>query len=69
VEPQLDLSDQTAAADAAWRASNEGKYFVGVFPQHVLLDKRGIVRQILFGWGAANETRLTRMIEQLLQEQ
>ncbi len=69
VEPQLDLSDQTAAADAAWRASNEGKYFVGVFPQHVLLDKRGIVRQILFGWGSANETRLMRMIEQLLQEQ
>ncbi len=66
VEPQLDLSDQTAAADAAWRASNEGKYFVSVFPQHVLLDKRGIVRQILFGWGSANQTRLTRMIEQLL---
>lgn len=69
VEPQFDLSEKEAAADAAWRETNEGKYFVGVFPQHVLLDRRGIVRQILFGWGPANEIRLTQMIEQLLKDQ
>jgi thiol-disulfide isomerase/thioredoxin len=68
VEPQFDLSDKGAAADAAWRETNEGKYFVAVFPQHVLLDRQGIVRQILFGWSPANETRLKQMIEQLLQE-
>lgn len=67
VEPQFDLFDK-AATDAAWRETNEGKYFVSVYPQHVLLDKRRNVRQILFGWSAVNETRLKQMIEQLLQE-
>lgn len=68
VEPQVNMSDQTAASDVAWRETNEGKYFVSVFPQHVLLDKRGNVRQMLFGWSSANEARLKKMIVLLLQE-
>lgn len=67
VEPRLDFSDQ-AAAEATRRETNEGKYFVGGIPQIVLLDKQGVVRQILIGWDPANETRVTKLIEQLLKE-
>jgi thiol-disulfide isomerase/thioredoxin len=48
--------------------SNESKYFVGGIPQIVLLDKRGVVRQILIGWDPANESRVTQLIEKLLKE-
>ncbi|HEU4388800.1 MAG TPA: TlpA disulfide reductase family protein [Blastocatellia bacterium] len=68
VEPQFDLSDKSATADAAWRESNEGKYFGGGYPKSVLLDKQGIVRQILLGWDPATEARLISLIEQLLKE-
>src|SRR5262245_43047950 len=47
---------------------NESKYFVGGIPQIVLLDKRGVVRQILIGWDPANESRVTQLIEKLLKE-
>jgi len=47
---------------------NESNYFVGGIPQIVLLDKQGIVRQILIGWDPANESRVTRLIEKLLKE-
>ncbi len=47
---------------------NESKYFVNGIPQIVLLDKQGIVRQILIGWDPANESRVTRLIEELLKE-
>jgi thiol-disulfide isomerase/thioredoxin len=67
VEPRLDFSDR-AATEAARRETNEGKYFVGGIPQIVLLDKQGVVRQILIGWDPANETRVTKLIEQLLKE-
>lgn len=64
VEPQLDPAGRTAAA----RETNQGKYFLGGVPQSVLLDKQGIVRQILIGWDPANETRLTKQIERLLKD-
>ena len=67
VEPRIDFSDRTAA-EAVRRESNEGKYFVGGIPQIVLLDKQGIVRQILIGWDPANEVRMNKLIEQLLKE-
>ncbi len=67
VEPRIDFSDR-AAAEAARRETNEGKYFISGIPQIVLLDKQGIVRQILIGWDPANETRVTKLIEQLLKE-
>jgi len=67
VEPQLDFSDR-AAAEAAQREMNDGKYVVGGIPQIVLLDKQGVIRQILIGWDPANEARITKLIEQLLKE-
>jgi len=67
VEPQLDYADR-AAAEAARRATNEGRYQVGGIPQIVLLDKQGTIRQILIGWDPANEARITKLIEQLLNE-
>jgi thiol-disulfide isomerase/thioredoxin len=68
VEPQFDLSDKTAAAGAAWRETNEGKYFGGGYPRSVLFDKQGIVREILIGWDPASEARLFNMIERLLKD-
>jgi thiol-disulfide isomerase/thioredoxin len=68
VESQFDLSDKTAAAEAAWRETNEGKYYGGGYPRSVLLDKQGVVRQILIGWDPATEARLINMIDQLLKE-
>jgi thiol-disulfide isomerase/thioredoxin len=67
VEPQLDSSDK-AAAPATWRETNEGNYFGGGYPYSVLLDKRGVVRQILIGWSPDNEARSISLIEQLLKE-
>jgi thiol-disulfide isomerase/thioredoxin len=67
VEPRVDYAD-TTAAEAARRETNSGKYFVGGIPQIVLLDKEGIVRQVLIGWDPANEARVTKLIEQLLNE-
>ena len=67
VEPRLDYADRSAA-EAARRETNSGKYFVGGIPQIVLLDKQGIVRLVLIGWDPANEARVTKLIEQLLEE-
>lgn len=49
-----------AAIDQAYRLS-------GV-PQIVVVDQRGVIRQIVVGWDRGNEERLTRLIEQLLAE-
>ena len=67
VEPRLEFSDR-ASGEAAQRESNGGKYLVGGIPQIVLLDKQGVVRQILIGWDPANEAQMTKLIEQLLKE-
>jgi len=64
VDEFSELPDRTTER----RETNSGKYFVGGIPQIVLLDKLGIVRMILVGWGPDNEMRATRMIEQLLKE-
>jgi hypothetical protein len=68
VDQHIELSDRTAAAEAARRETNYGKYFVGGIPQIVLLDKQGMVRLILSGWSPDNERRATKLIEQLLKE-
>jgi thiol-disulfide isomerase/thioredoxin len=67
VEARLDFSDR-ATAEAARREMNEGRYQVGGIPQIVLLDKHGVIRQILIGWDPANEARIATLIEQLLKE-
>ena len=61
-------SPDHAAAQVPSSETNYGRYVVGGLPQVVLLDKKGIVRMILVGWGRDNEMRATRMIEQLLKE-
>jgi hypothetical protein len=43
-------------------------YRVGGIPQIVLVDKRGIIRQIVTGWDRGNTDRIGRFIEQLLAE-
>jgi thiol-disulfide isomerase/thioredoxin len=50
----------TAATDQAYRLA-------GV-PQIVVVDKRGIIRQIVVGWDRGNEERLARLIEELERE-
>jgi hypothetical protein len=43
-------------------------YRVGPIPQIVIVDKRGIIRQIVTGWDRANTERLGALIENLLTE-
>ena len=43
-------------------------YHVSGYPQDVVVDKRGIIRQIVSGWDRGNEERLGRLIEQLERE-
>jgi thiol-disulfide isomerase/thioredoxin len=47
------------------RATTNDAYRVAGIPQIVVVDKRGIIRQIVTGWDRGNEERLTRLIEQL----
>ena len=43
-------------------------YRVGGIPQIMIIDKRGIIRQIVTGWDQGNTERFSRLIEQLLGE-
>jgi thiol-disulfide isomerase/thioredoxin len=43
-------------------------YRVGGIPQIVIVDKRGIIRQIVIGWDRGNTDRIGQIIEQLLNE-
>jgi len=49
-------------------ASNEERYKVGGIPQIVVIDKRGMIRQIVTGWDAGNTARLTELVERLERE-
>jgi thiol-disulfide isomerase/thioredoxin len=66
VESKMRTSEGKPAAEQS--ESNSMKYIVGGIPQIVLLDKQGVVRQILIGWDPANEARMTKLIEELLKE-
>lgn len=59
---------QSESGEMQARDNNETKYFVGGIPQMVLIDKQGNVRMVMIGWDAANETRMTQLIEKLLSE-
>lgn len=65
IEPRL-IFTETGAPPA--REDNEAKYIVGGIPQMVLVDKQGNIRMVMIGWDAANETRMTQLIEKLLGE-
>ena len=43
-------------------------YRVGGIPQIMIIDKRGIIRQIVTGWDQGNTERFGKLIEQLLSE-
>jgi hypothetical protein len=43
-------------------------YRVGGIPQIVIVDKRGIIRQIVIGWDHGNTKRIGDLIERLLRE-
>lgn len=43
-------------------------YRVGGIPQIIIVDKRGIIRQIVTGWDQGNTERFSRLIEGLLAE-
>jgi thiol-disulfide isomerase/thioredoxin len=43
-------------------------YRVGGIPQIILVDKRGVIRQIVTGWDQGNTARFTAYIERLLAE-
>ena len=43
-------------------------YRVGGIPQIMIIDKRGIIRQIVTGWDQGNTERFSKLIEQLINE-
>lgn len=53
-------TDGQTAVDEAYRVNG--------YPQVVVVDKRGVIRQIVSGWDRGNEDRLTGLIEQLERE-
>ncbi|MBL0170577.1 MAG: redoxin domain-containing protein [Gemmatimonadaceae bacterium] len=49
-------------------ASNDGRYQVGGIPQIVIVDKKGVIRQIVVGWDHGNTARFKAFIERLQAE-
>jgi thiol-disulfide isomerase/thioredoxin len=47
---------------------NQVHYKVGGLPQIHLIDKRGIIRLVMFGFDKSNEPRLAKLVEGLLSE-
>lgn len=43
-------------------------YRVGGIPQIIIVDKKGIIRQIVTGWDQGNTARFSKFIDQLLKE-
>lgn len=43
-------------------------YRVGGIPQIMLIDKHGVIRQIVTGWDQGNTERFAKLIEPLLAE-
>ncbi len=60
-------ADAQATAAAAATTVN-AKYNVAGIPQIVVIDKHGVIRQVVVGWDHGNEERLGRFIAQLLRE-
>jgi thiol-disulfide isomerase/thioredoxin len=60
------LVQPQGSAGPGAQAPTDEAYRVSGVPQIVLVDKRGIIRQVVIGWDRGNEQRLTRAIEQLL---
>jgi len=48
--------------------TNDGRYAVQGIPEIVIIDKRGIIRQVIIGWDAGNTKRLMAFIDQLQRE-
>jgi thiol-disulfide isomerase/thioredoxin len=53
---------------AATGPSLDELYRVGGIPQLMIVDKHGVIRQIVTGWDHGNTERFTRYIEELIKE-
>ena len=63
VNPQI---EQTGTAFVQPKPDTD--YRVGGIPQIMIIDKNGIIRQIVTGWDQGNTERFARFIDQLLAE-
>ena len=59
------VDDRSAGAA---RNNNDAAYKVGGIPQIHLVDKQGRIRLVMVGYDDANESKLAKMIEDLLKE-
>jgi hypothetical protein len=55
----------TVAISSTSKVSDQ--YRVGAMPQIAIVDKRGVIRQIVTGWDRGNLERIGRLIEELVQ--
>jgi len=62
-KPVKDASGRTTGMPAV-----DGAYKVGGIPQIMIVDRKGIIRQIVTGWDHGNTERMGRYIEGLLKE-
>lgn len=58
----------TQAVNGYLQPKSDTDYRVGGIPQIMIIDKKGIIRQIVTGWDHGNTARFTAYIEKLLAE-
>lgn len=58
----------TQAINGFMQPQSDVDYRVGGIPQIMIIDKHGIIRQIVIGWDHGNTARFTAYIEKLLAE-
>ena len=64
---KIAITRQRAESDTLTN-DNDKRYAVGGIPEIVVVDKKGVIRATVVGWGNGNEKRLTAFIEKLLAE-
>jgi hypothetical protein len=60
-------ANRSAPADGTSQSPDQA-YHVSGLPQIMIVDKTGVIRQIVIGWDPANTDRLARLIDQMLSE-
>lgn len=82
--PAQELADDSAYYGAHWAipfpvailvppadgasAATDQAYHLGGYPQIVVVDKHGVIRQIVSGWDRGNEERLAQVVARLERE-
>ena len=61
-------SSQATVKSACVQPKPDTDYRVGGIPQIIIVDKHGIIRQIVTGWNQGNTERFSRLIKGLLAE-